>query len=170
MSEASKPQVALVFLKAARAETSKQRADAFASFSCPLLAGPVSGRTMRVGSPSSKASSTLCRRRGRGESLESSPHVFHTDRRTSFLGCPAKGSPIPKFRVLGSCRKSCRREDESSSTDRPSLDWLPSGRRSLWSIARRMPRLLDLPLCLVLTHQAEADGSLTPDPPDVRGE
>ena len=26
--------------------------------------------------------------------------------RPSILGCPAKGSPIPKIRVLGSCRKS----------------------------------------------------------------
>jgi len=66
---------------------------------------------------------------------------------------------------------SLRREEESSfSTDRPSLNWLPSGRRSLLNIARRMPRLLDHLLCLVLTHQAETDGSPSPDPPDFRGE
>jgi hypothetical protein len=119
------------------------------------LAGPVTGRTMRVGSPSSKASSTLCRRRGFEKSLESLPHVFHIDRRSSFLGCPAKGNPLSKIRVLGSCRKSASRR-RIFFFDRPALSfWLPSGRRSYSSIARRWPRLFCLLLCLVLTHQAE---------------
>jgi hypothetical protein len=73
--------------------------------------------TMRDGSPPSKASSTLCRRSGFAKSLESfqcfendfsfsNSQGVRFDRRLSFLDLPAKGNPLLKVRVLGSCRKS----------------------------------------------------------------
>lgn len=61
---------------------------------------------MRDGSPPSKASSTLCHRNGFTKSLESFAQGVRFDRRPSFLDLPAKGNPLPKVRVLGSCRKS----------------------------------------------------------------
>jgi hypothetical protein len=128
-----------------------------ASFSCLLLAGPVSGRTMRVGSPPSKASSTPCHRTGCKKRLETFLYVFRFDQDLRSLTAPRREARSRKSGCLGRA-VSLRREEESSfSTDRPSLNWLPSGRRSLLNIARRMPRLLDHLLCLVLTHQAACE-------------
>jgi hypothetical protein len=70
------------------------------------------------------------------------------------LAAPRRETLSRKSGCLGRAVSLVVEEDESSSTDRPSLDWLPSGRRSLSSIARRMPRLFDLLLCLALTCQA----------------
>lgn len=95
---------------------------------------------MREGSPPSKASSTLCHRNGFTKSLESFAQGVRFDRRPSFLDLPAKGNPLPKVRVLGSCRKSVAEKKRASSpADRPLRD------AALWSprcrIATKMPRL-----------------------------
>ena len=107
-----------------------------ASFSCLLLAGPVSGRTMRVGSPPSKASSTPCHRTGCKKRLETFLYVFRVRPRPSILDCPAKGNPLPKIRVLGSCRKSASRR-RIFFFDRPAFSELVTQRTPL--IAEHCP-------------------------------
>lgn len=50
--------------------------------------------------------------------------------RPSFLDCPAKGNPLPKIRVLGSCRKSASRR-RIFFFDRPALSNLVTQRTPL---------------------------------------
>ena len=109
---------------------------------------------MRDDSPPSKASSTLCHRNGFTKSLESFARGVRFDRRLSFLDFPAKGNPLPKIRVLGSCRKSVAEKKKTSSpADRPSRDAAP------WSPRDALPRecraFFYRLLCLTLKRQAE---------------
>ncbi len=91
------------------------------------------------------------------------------DRRPSFLDLPAKGDPLLKVRVLESCRKSVAEKKRASSpADRPpryAVLWSPRSH-----IAPKMPRLLDLLLCLTLKRQAEDKWLDHTRPTGFRGE